>query len=188
MDAQDFKKLVGAIANNIPGLLEELDDVSPESEKLSLSVVPPHLDAGGVIHIGPKANYFMTAFALKLGLALHFEVNGHALPADGEIAVRWFTNADLFSGTFPHSAMSYLVPSQTLRQGKKEVADQFEYAWRLAEDAPRGMYFGSFGTAFAVLAFTSTEAGRLPRAHEEMKVYSPVQVGRLLRHLRQDAP
>ena len=176
-----MKKLVSAVHNNVPGIHEELNQISAAKAEAALALVPREFDPGGALNIGPTVNRYLQAFSLKLGSALHYEFSKHILPPDGAVSARWFSNHDPFTGAFPHWALEYLQPPKTLRQGKVVVSDQFEYSWRPCEDAPSLMLFASFRKAFCVLASTSLVKADMPPVSEEMNVVSPIELGELLR-------
>lgn len=177
--SDEAKRLIQAVSNNIPGLLQEMyvDEAGQKAHKRNL----PHGFDGGLLRVGgPIMTAHMQAFALKLGLALHFSVTKYIIPSQGGVAARWFSNYEKFTGVFPDSIFDHLHPSQTLKQGKFEVSDQFEYSFRIAADQSFGMYFAAFRASFAVVAFCAVDRKVLEVGIDHLRVYSPQDVARML--------
>jgi hypothetical protein len=110
---------------------------------------------------GPLVSSHMQTFAFKLGFALFHEVTKKIVPPEGVVSARWFSNVERMEGSFPQTVFDFLLPPQTLKQGRFHVSDQFEYSWRIADDNTLGMFFGSFRQSFAIIAFVATDATRL---------------------------
>lgn len=180
---EEIPKLLKAINNNIPGLLQEMK-MGRGAEKLAMRKLPIKID-GGLLHVGPLLQKYMQVFSLKLGLALHHEVSGKILPETGGIAVRWFSNYEKFTGDFPDQLANFLGPSKTLVAGKKHVSDQFQYAWEIAENKEFGIYFASFRMSFAVFGAVALDPKVIapPAGEDGLKVYSPIDVKTLIQSL-----
>ncbi len=157
-DEEEFKKVLGSIKNNIPGLLEEMQ-ISRAGQKIAKRRLA--IDGGFLRVNGPLVSSHMQQFSFKLGLALFYEVTKLIVPPTGGVAARWFSNVERMEGTFPQTIFEFLLPPSTLRQGRFHVSDQFEYSWRVADDSTMGMFFASFRRSFAVVAFASMDATRL---------------------------
>ena len=151
----EVRKYLRGVANNEPGLLEEMAG-SPEWRKAAAGRVPAGqhpLYCGG-----PRVSRHMERFAAKFGFAMHVELTGQPVGPSGGVAARWYSNADVYESKFPMEVWNVLGEPVTLRQGKFHVSEQFEYAWAIGEDGSMGMFIGTFRESFAVLAFTSTGA------------------------------
>jgi hypothetical protein len=75
----DFQKVLRAVRNNIPGLLEEMD-ISDEGQVTHRSRTGI-IDGGGFLNVGgPLVSEHMQAFAIKLGFALHYEATKENIP------------------------------------------------------------------------------------------------------------
>lgn len=179
----EIPKLLKAINNNIPGLLQEMK-MGRGAQKIAMRKLPSEMD-GGLLHVGPLLQKYMEVFSLKLGLALHREVSGSILPETGSIAVRWFSNYEKFSGDFPDEITDFLGPSKTLVAGKKHVSDQFQYAWEIGQNKEFGIYFASFRMSFAVFAAVATSPHVLtpPKDQNGFKIYSPIGIKNLIQAL-----
>lgn len=105
----EAQKIIAAIANNHPGLLEEmLPSVRQKHVYRRHRQALPH-DAGGVLNAGgPLVNAQMQRFGAKLGLAMHFEETGRIVPSAGAIAVRWYSNFDRITESIPDDLVTLL--------------------------------------------------------------------------------
>jgi hypothetical protein len=186
-ESEEFERIYKAVRNNVPGLLNEMH-IPRGGQKLAIRKLPSDF-AGGVLRVGgPLVTAHMQAFALKLGLALHHQAVGRAVPTEGGVMARWFSNYEVETGDFPTSIFDHLTPLTTLKQGTFEVSDQFQYSSAVAEDRSFGMYYAVFPMAFAVVAFAAIDRAKfeVPESaasifpRQEPRVYSPEEVGRVL--------
>jgi len=149
----EVRKYLQGVANNAPGLLEEMSG-PPAWRNAAAGRVPAGMHP--LYCAGPLVSHHMEAFAAKFGFAMHFEVTGQPIGPNGAVAARWYSNADVLEGKFPMEAWGVMGDPATLEQGTFQVAEQFEYAWAVGEDGSFGMFLGTFRQSFAVLAFTTT--------------------------------
>jgi hypothetical protein len=118
----------------------------------------------------------MEAFGVKLGLALSYEVTRQIVPVEGGVTIRWFSNVDAYEGKIPATLFDLLLPPDTLRQGKFNVSEQFEYAWRLTEDKSMGLFFATFRRAFAVAALVANKRERIEPVNVGRRIFSPGEI------------
>jgi hypothetical protein len=104
---------------------------------------------------GPILTKYMMTFGAKLGLAFHFEAHGAFVPQDGGVQPRYFTNVNAARGELPMQIIDLLPPAQTLRQGRKDVRDQFSYSFLLTEEKRHSVFYAVFRQSFAVAAVTA---------------------------------
>lgn len=149
----DMKSIFSAVNNNIPGLLQEMR----LSREQQLAAGWREQNGGLLRANGPLVSSHMQTFAFKIGFSLYYELTKKVLPKAGGVVARWFSNLDRFNGRFPQTVFEHLLPPTTLRQGKFEVSDQFEYQWRLAEHERMAMFLATFRRSFAVLAFAAVD-------------------------------
>ncbi|MFK4507067.1 hypothetical protein LPJ38_26885 [Bradyrhizobium daqingense] len=150
---KEMKNIFSGIDNNIPGLLEEM--YLPREMQ---SAAGWRKQDGGLLRVdGPLVSSHMQTFAFKIGFSLYYEMTKRVLPKAGGVVARWFSNFDRLSGAFPQDVFEHLLPSNTLRQGKFEVSDQFEYQWRFAEEDRMAMFLAIFRQSFAVIAFAAVD-------------------------------
>ena len=161
LEEDEFKKLLRSISNNISGLLEEMH-IGRAGQKLARKSIPTEIDGGFLRVDGPLVSAHMQTFAEKVGFALFYEMTKTIVPPEGGVAARWFSNVDVLQGKYPREEISKVMgPSATLRQGTKEVSDQFSYSYGLSEDKSIGAFLASFRESFAVVAFASKLATSL---------------------------
>jgi hypothetical protein len=93
----------------------------------------------------------MLVFGAKLGFALHYEALQNVLPPTGGVLPRWFSNAQAARGEIPNALLSLLPATrQTLKQGRREVSDQFEYAWVTTPERKHALFYATFHCSFAI--------------------------------------
>jgi hypothetical protein len=158
----DTIRLLRAIRNNVPALLEELF-IGAGGQKLArrdhADYVP---EGGGFIRVdGPILHDYLLTFAAKMGLALHFEETQRFVPCGGALLPRWFSNLQHFQGEIPSTLLDVLPAPRTLRQGRKQVEEQFQYSSTMANDGTFGIHFASFRLSFAVCCVTAVDASLL---------------------------
>jgi hypothetical protein len=94
-------KLLEAVGNNVPGLLQEMQ-VEAGGQKLarrSIPNIPPHT---AVLRAdGPILQHHMLTFGAKLGFALHFEFFGTRFRDDGGVQPFYYTNVSAARGELP---------------------------------------------------------------------------------------
>ena len=158
----EIQKILKAIHNNNPGLLEELQPSRRQEDRLpKVDDGLPHGVGGALNCQGPLLNRSIKTFGAKLGFALHYVVAGRIVPKHGGIAVMWYTNFDRITGRMPNELFRYLGPPETLRQGRWNVGNQFEYAYAVPETGGTAAYFSTFRQSFAVLSWVSEDATEL---------------------------
>jgi hypothetical protein len=67
-----------------------------------------------------------------------------------------------------------LPPRQTLRQGAKEVSDQFEYSWQVTEDGRHSLAYAVLRSSFAIFAATAVDQSQfLEKYADDLPVVRP---------------
>ena len=177
----ELTRLLSGVSNNVPGLLEEMH-LGQRAQRNARKRLPQPVQGGFLKTDGPLVSSHMQTFATKLGFALFYEVTGEIVPMTGGVAARWFSNMDRLEGTFPQSVFDVLLPPETLKQGKFNVAEQFSYQWRLTEGERAALFFASFRQSFAVLAFAATDRSFFDVETDDlMRLVSPRQITKFLR-------
>ncbi len=154
---KDFLKVLEAIKNNIPGLLDEMK-MGRAGQKLAQRNIEPLPPGAELMRVsGPLVTTHMKTFAAKLGFALHYETFGEPVPATGAVQPMWFTNVQAANGELPMDLIKLLPPMQTLRQGRKEVGEQFQYSCLVTTEGHHSVFYGTFRSACAVAAVTALD-------------------------------
>jgi hypothetical protein len=149
----ESKKIVQSIANNFPHLLPTM---RATAEQLALA---KDSDASaGALNISTEAHSIMVRFAARVAFALHFELCRAVIPEGGGVFVRWFTNEALVTNDVRLIEIASLVgPSRTLVQGRKSLADQFEYRSQATEDGSMSLHVAAFRLSFGIEAYAARD-------------------------------
>jgi hypothetical protein len=156
VDEADVQKLFKAVANNVPGLLQEMH-LSDAEQEVGLEGLSVPSGAGALRADGPILSSYMLTFAAKLGLALRFELHQEPVPISGGVFPLWYSNVQAAKGKIPAELLATLPAPRTMRQGTKHVADQFQYSWTTTEEREHTLLYAVFRQSFAVAAFTAND-------------------------------
>jgi hypothetical protein len=169
---KEAKKIIAAISNNIPGLLQEMN-VGRGGEKLMRKRHSIPIEAHPMRVNGPIMTAHIETFAAKIGFALHYELRGAPVPAQGGVQPMWFTNVQALNGQIPSVLFEMLPSPSTLSQGKKSVGTQFKYSYASGEQ-DHLLYFASFNESFAVAGVTALDrAVYLERHASRFPIFAP---------------
>jgi hypothetical protein len=133
--------LLRGVGNNVPGLLQEMQHEQDNILRVN----------------GPILTHHIGVFGAKLGLALHYEAHGLPVPPAGGVQSMLFTNVSYLRGEIPIELMKLLPAPRTLKQGKRDVSDQFQYSWCLTEEGRHSFFFATFRFSFAIGAVTALD-------------------------------
>ena len=143
--------------NNVPGLLEEMH-IGPAGQKLALKTLPVPQGGGVARANGPLVTKHMLVFGAKLGFALHYETLGNPVPPAGGVQPRWFSNSQAATGEIPKSLLALLPRTMhTLKQGSREVSEQFQYVWALTPERQHTLFYAVFHQSFAIAVVTAMD-------------------------------
>jgi hypothetical protein len=147
----DFAKAAKAMRNNFPGLLRVL---GPDEKKGFVKARGVFVPVGHafpaelpMVAIDPKiAGAAVDGVFRKILCALHYKHTGQILPADAELTVKWATNAALqdFLTEDMKTFIAGLNEKPTLVRNVKDLSDQFDYRYKLADDLSASAYFIKF--------------------------------------------
>jgi hypothetical protein len=155
---EELKGLLGGVANNVPGLIDEMLDVGVAEGVAALRQIPSPPTGTTVLRAnGPILMRFMRVFGAKLGFALHYEAHELPVPPGGGVQPMFFTNVNAARGELPDEIIKLLPTPRTLRQGVREVSDQFQYSWRLTEEKRHSVFYAVFRSSFAIAAITALD-------------------------------
>lgn len=178
----EFQGLLRAISQEVP---EALLEMRPPRAHVKLAMRRLGLLEGGGLRLdGPVVSGHLEAFAARLGLAMHFEHTGLAVPPTGGVAVRVYSNLEVWEGKTPPELADLLPPPKTLRQGRKSAEGQFLYAARPTDGGRMTLSAASFRQSFAVLAISTDDRSRLSEEGVHMHLPGALSVRpRFSRHL-----
>jgi hypothetical protein len=171
-ERSETRRIVHAVGQNVPGLLEELQASANQRKHFARSGV--ELDGiGGVLNCsGPLLNRSIQIFGAKLGFALHYLQTGRIIPLQGSVFVRWYSNYDAMTKGIPPQIFAILGEPETLRQGQWSVETQFNYAYAIADSRRMAAYFSTFRLSFAVLSVAHEDGSELA-SFDDAQVHLP---------------
>lgn len=106
---------------------------------------------------GPLVTKHMRQFVAKLGMALHYDLHGERVPNEGGVQPIWFSNLQAASGALPSELIGLLPAPKTLKQGRKEVSEQFTYSSVTTEEKQHSFCYAVFRASFAAGAATAMD-------------------------------
>lgn len=157
----DLDKLMEAVKNNFPGLLENMEGRARDRRKLA-----KRLEEGAGVKVHPsqlallktndsRIDDAVKAVGKKLGLGLYYERTGEILPAEGRLFLVWYTNVNEMAGELPYELLQLVQEAKTLKQGKNHVGDQFLYGCQLALEGTAAVFTAQFRESFLIAGVVS---------------------------------
>lgn len=147
----DFAKFAKAMRNNFSGLLRVLGPDEKQGFVKTRGVWVPVGRAFPLqlpmVAIDPNiAGAAVDTVFGKLMCAFHYRHTGEILPADAVITVKWATNAALpdFMTEQMQTFVAGLTGEPKLVRNAKDLSDQFDYRYRVADDLSASAYFIKF--------------------------------------------
>jgi hypothetical protein len=174
MDTADLRKVLQAVKNNVPGLLQEmmLSNAEQAAAKAKVPAASWALRANG-----PILTSHILTFGAKLGLALHFELHKRPVPISGGVLPIWFSNAQAVRGEIPTNLLAMLPAPRTMTQGRKNVRDQFQYSWATTDESHHTLLYAVFRQSFAIAATTADDRTKfLGKYKDHSPVFAPGEV------------
>jgi hypothetical protein len=160
----EVTRLLQTVVNNAPGALEEMYVSTARSRRqLAREGLPEEL---GLLNLGgPIIKSHLEAFAARQALAMHYERLGSAVPQEGGVVCRVFTNLDAARGGIPDDLFRLVGEPDTLRQGQgREVGDQFLYGARAVEEQTMVASYSLFRQSLAFFAISAIDVSHLTEA------------------------
>jgi len=131
----DIWKYAQAMANNYPDIMQLFQGGSDTGENM-------------VIHISgdnaARMHYAMNAFCARLAMALFQQRVGRPAGLDMRIYTTYYTAAEIHMGEVPDAIFQVMREPKTLRNGRRDAADQFLYDWYYDDEG--GEYFVTFAS------------------------------------------
>lgn len=150
-EAGELRKLTKSVSRKVPGLLSEMKTTFNQKKRFRRQVPDRWKEKHPLNVSGPILNEAILCFGGKMGLALHFEKTGNIVPQTGRAVVRWFSNYQALTGGIPKDSLSQLGSAETLKMGKWNVADQFQFYSAWDESGEMSVHYSTFRKSFAVL-------------------------------------
>jgi len=123
------EKLIRAFKERHPRVLQEMiltaNDVRrwvkkyefPKPDGVAYGELP-------LVRMPPALVEAVRVVSTKLTLALHYKHAGKIAPADAELDIRWWTNAQRMAGKFPSEALAFVRKQPALTRGSVSLEDQ----------------------------------------------------------------
>jgi hypothetical protein len=158
-------RLMRSVNTNIPGLIQEMVPSAIQLSKFHSQKHRLPFNAAGALNAGgPILNKLMMAFGAKLGIALHYQSLGHALPLNGAVFVRWYSNYDAVTDELPDDLIRLMGPSASLSQGRWTVEDQFQFGRATTDEGTMAAHFASFRQSFGIVMFSADDSSKMQDA------------------------
>lgn len=162
--AREVEERIRAVAHNYPGLLEEMQpsvrQVREAIEKYGIQK-PSGASAADMplLHVGgPLVNSAVEQFGRKLFLALYYKHVQTILPAEGGIAVRWYSNLQIENEEIPRQLAEIVRGLPTLERCNTSLYDQFFYRYGITDTQKLAVFLAFFRRSFAVLGYLNRNA------------------------------
>lgn len=105
---------------------------SPRYLKTTLGLIVP--SDRQILQIDEYAGAAISQFALKAGLALHYQETGRPASPNSKIAVHFYTSANDILSQIPDVVRGMLSDAREIVQGKLRSGDQFAYFARVSAE------------------------------------------------------
>jgi hypothetical protein len=156
----EFDERLRAVADNYPGLLEEMmptaEQVKATVSEYVISSTRPDLAFLSVR--GPLVNSAVANFGRKLFLALHYKHTGSILPKNGGVAILWFSNLQIQNNEIPKELAPLVSGFPDLKRSNMNLSDQFFYRFGFTEDLMASVFLTFFRRTFAILGYANAVA------------------------------
>lgn len=165
----ELRNCMAAVRRYFPGLLENMKprthrELRDARKKYGLTLQPGQASTDLPIYrtTDDRMRRAVLNFGCKLGLALYYKHVGNALPAQGAVALRWYSNLQVEMDAIPRELATVLPLFPKLERGRKSLSDQFFYRIGIAEENRIGTYLAMFREAFAIVGFVCVDAALFP--------------------------
>jgi hypothetical protein len=178
---QEFRKIVRAIRNNYPDILNEMMSARPK-QTAELHAKPwfPALVKAGIaapmplMLNGPLTKTAARMFARKLFTALYYKEYGIIIPAAGGIMLRWYSNVQRYDRKLPDKVIQMMPGRPIIQRARRNLGDQFYYVFGKAEDGDIAFFFVMFRDALAMLGFVDTDTSNFVSAVPDGDILRPL--------------
>jgi hypothetical protein len=90
------------------------------------------------------------------------------VPPKGGVQPIWFSNAQAARGEMPKALFSLLPATrQTLKQGKREVSNQFQYTWAITPERRHALFYATFHRSFAIAIVSAMDRTAFIEKHAD---------------------
>lgn len=165
-----MREIIRSVHQQFPHLVRKMMPSAVEARAINrrLGIVPAPGDTNqeaGPVRVTDEMHAAVHVFGSKLTKAIYYLHTGKVFPKDGQIGLKWFTNADLFTNNGRYrvfesfQGLDGIVPE--LVRSKSLLNDQFEYKLSLSSDDELCALQARFGRGFGFAVFACTVPGKL---------------------------
>ncbi len=112
---------------------------------------------------GPVVASAMEQFARKLLLSLHYKETRQIVPRTGGVLWRWYTNVQAIEKELPDEFIRLLGGTRKVQRASRDLREQFDYIFGVADTGGMAAYFASFRLSFAIVGLIAIDERHLPR-------------------------
>jgi hypothetical protein len=159
--------IIGSVDQKYPGLIRKMMPTANQAKRINqrLGIAPPAggtAQETGAIHVTEEIHHAVEIFAAKLTKAVYYLHTDGALPPGRRLALKWFTNQELFTNNGRYAIFDSLQElagvAPDLRRAKSFLNDQFSYKLSRSADSKSFVLQAAFGNGFGFLVIGATEA------------------------------
>lgn len=156
------EKSLMAIDDKYPGLIKEMKLSSRQLREAAKKYGLKKTDGTSYSEMpllsldSPIIDEAVTIFGVKLMLALYYRHLGVPLPATGGIALKWYTNLQIFNEEIPEQVMSSLNGFSVTKRCNTNLQDQFFYKYGISENHGAG-FITVFRMSFAIVGIVKKD-------------------------------
>ena len=181
---EEFERLFADVETNFPGVLQSMSRMThrerrQKRELLGITLQPgqSHLDLPFLSVRDPRIQGAVLNFGRKLGLALFYKNAGRAVPKEGGVAVRWYSNIQIETDVIPRELGSVVPNFPPLNRARQDLSDQFFYRIGIADGQEMATFLAIFRRSFGILGFMARDISRFAvqerQSDESRQVFSP---------------
>ncbi|RZJ85255.1 MAG: hypothetical protein EOO64_01355 [Massilia sp.] len=154
--------IIGSVHQKFPKLISKMMPSAVKARDLNrrfgITPAPGQTNQeAGPVHVTDEMHGAVAVFAGKLSKAIYYMHIKQVFPSNGRLAMRWFTNADLFTNNGRYPLFDTLQELQgvapALSRSKSLLNDQFEYKVSLSDDRELLALQARFGFGFGFVVF-----------------------------------
>lgn len=150
-EGDTLQKAIYGVHRSLPDVASELVDVSARQRRKAFEISTQIDEEVYCLNFGDRTQIHFQAFGAKLALALFYWETRRIIPAAGGATVQIWSWADRLRGPIlPNEFADILGPEQSLKQGRKNLSDQFSYSSALADNGNAAIFFVTLGRTFAL--------------------------------------
>lgn len=162
--------IIGSVHQKFPQLISKMMPSAVKARDLnrrfSITPAPGQTNQeAGPVHVTDEMHAAVAVFAGKLSKAIYYMQLNRVFPSNGRLAMRWFTNSELFinNGRYPlfDTLQELQGVAPALFRSKSLLNDQFEYKFSLSDNHELLALQARFGFGFGFVVFGNSSGAVL---------------------------